>query len=96
MINIGEEDAYEQLSLRNESLLVSSDRKKRSDATSEDIVQLIIRWWDEQTRVTANKRNVMKRNGVSHPVQWLEETVNNFYHRLLRSNDLFYKVRSML
>jgi hypothetical protein len=62
---------------------IPPDRKQRSDVTANSIEELIDDWWHSNTRPTANKANVKSRQigrvKVTHHVQWLEDTVRNFF-----------------
>ena len=71
---------------------------ERHTLTSIDVALLAaaLTFWIQNTRVTANRNNVIKVKPLPpavmyyHPVRWLEDTVRNFYLHFLESGRHFY------
>jgi hypothetical protein len=64
--------------------------KNRKDTTDQAQLRLADKSWAEETRPTANKKNVKTRDGLTHAVYWLETTEFNFYREHIKRHNLFY------
>ena len=74
------------------NLFMYSQRKQRSDFEAGAEIRAKAReWWDTRTRVSSCRRNVVKlADGKSHPVHWLEQTVDSFRQSFLDEGDHYY------
>ena len=63
--------------------------KNRKDTTDQAQLRLADKSWAEETRPTANKKNVKTRDGLTHAVHWLETTEFNFYREHIKRHNLF-------
>jgi hypothetical protein len=75
------------------NLFMYSQRKQRSNfEAGAEIRAKACEWWDARTRVSSCRRIVVKlADGKSHPVHWLEQTINSFRHSFLDKGDHYYK-----
>lgn len=62
------------------SVWVASRRRQRSDVLSEATVQAVLLWWDSETRVSPNKKDVVKKR---HP--GIQDVEVHATHYLLES-----------
>lgn len=59
-------------------------RKKRKDALEQWVIDMVVRWWTEETRVSPCKKDVKKKRiggkqRISHATHWLEESQVRFF-----------------
>ncbi len=65
--------------LNNKVEGIKSDKKQRSNALSEDVKHIVIKWWIEYTRVSPNMKDVVRHLVVTkkwgkHAVHFLQES----------------------
>jgi hypothetical protein len=78
------------------SFYVPGTRKTYSNSIDVALLAAALTFWIQNTRVTANRNNVVKVKPLPpavmyyHPVHWLEDTVQNFYLHFLESGRHFY------
>jgi hypothetical protein len=71
-------------------LFVPGTRKIALNPTMVFITPLVEKWWKDKCRVTACASNVVTLDGVSFPVQWLEEVLHVFHRQFLDSSPAHY------
>ena len=82
--------------LGGSNLFLPNSRKSRSDGLADWIRTAVVKWWTDQTRITACAKNVVVRDGLEYPVHWLEDTIERFYEQFLESNPHHYYTNQLL
>ena len=90
------EEQRSKKSRRNESPFCAPELNEKSARTPQKQLDLAKQCWEENTRVTANKKNVKTRDGITRAVQWLEDTEFNFYRAHLKRHDLYHKAELLI